>query len=168
MTHQYQQSITTPLGELEVLANEAGITHVQFVQPNDAELPANSSIQPSAHGNAITALACQQLTEYFAGQRHDFSLPLVPSGTAYQQRVWAALLTIPYGTTCSYIDIAMQIDQPTGSRSVGMANSKNPLGIVIPCHRVIGKNGTLTGYAGGLDKKSWLLNHESSDFTLTS
>ena len=152
----YQQTLQTPLGELAVRANDSGITHVQFLAATDIK----------EQGNAITALGIEQLSEYFAGERQGFTLPLAPQGTDFQHKIWTALQTIEFGVTCSYGDIAKHIHQPTAARAVGMANSKNPIAIVIPCHRVIGKNGTLTGYAGGLDKKSWLLQHEQAAFKL--
>jgi methylated-DNA-[protein]-cysteine S-methyltransferase len=157
----YQQSLLTPLGELAVRASESGITQIQFLVTTDIERRGNAE-----HGNAITALAIEQLSEYFAGERHIFALPLAPQGTEFQHKIWTALQTIEFGVSCSYGDIAKHIHQPTAARAVGMANSKNPIAIVIPCHRVIGKNGTLTGYAGGLDKKSWLLQHEQAAFKL--
>ena len=157
----YQQSLMTPLGELAVRASESGITQIQFLVTTDIERSGNGE-----HGNAITALAIEQLSEYFTGERHIFALPLAPQGTEFQHKIWTALQTIEFGVSCSYGDIAKHIHQPTAARAVGMANSKNPIAIVIPCHRVIGKNGTLTGYAGGLDKKSWLLQHEQAAFKL--
>ena len=157
----YQQSLMTPLGELAVRASESGITQVQFLVATDIERSGNKE-----HGNAITALGIEQLSEYFAGERQIFALPLAPQGTEFQHKIWTALQTIEFGGSCSYGDIAKHIHQPTAARAVGMANSKNPIAIVIPCHRVIGKNGTLTGYAGGLDKKSWLLQHEQAAFKL--
>jgi methylated-DNA-[protein]-cysteine S-methyltransferase len=102
----------------------------------------------------------QQLTAYFEGTLTDFDLPLQIAGTIFQQRVWEALKTIPYGTTLSYGELAQQIGQPTASRAVGLANGRNPVSIVVPCHRVIGANGKLTGYGGGIERKQWLLNHE--------
>ena len=102
----------------------------------------------------------QQLAAYFAGDLTQFTLPLALQGTLFQQQVWGALQTIPYGTTLSYGELATQIGQPKASRAVGMANGRNPISIVVPCHRVIGANGRLTGYGGGLERKQWLLNHE--------
>jgi methylated-DNA-[protein]-cysteine S-methyltransferase len=102
----------------------------------------------------------QQLTAYFSGTLTEFDLPIQMQGTVFQQRVWEALKTIPYGTTMSYGELAQQIGQPKASRAVGLANGRNPLSIVVPCHRVIGANGTLTGYGGGIERKQWLINHE--------
>lgn len=117
-------------------------------------------------GNNEFLLKCKkELDEYFNGERKTFSIPFKLIGTEFQIKVWNALLTIPYGETHSYKDIAIQIDNPKGCRAVGMANNKNPLPIIIPCHRVIGSNKKLVGYAGGLDKKIFLLNLEK-DFSL--
>ena len=104
--------------------------------------------------------ACRQLREYFAGERKAFALPLAPAGTEFQKKVWAALRDIPWGETRSYGDIARAIGKPTACRAVGMANGRNPLPIFIPCHRVIGTNGSITGYSGGLEKKRFLLRLE--------
>jgi methylated-DNA-[protein]-cysteine S-methyltransferase len=101
-----------------------------------------------------------QLDEYFAGQRQEFDLPLGATGTAFQQRVWAALLQIPFGTTTSYGRVAAALGMPTASRAVGLSNGQNPISIIVPCHRVVGADGSLTGYGGGLDAKRWLLSHE--------
>lgn len=109
---------------------------------------------------ALIAEAWKQLQEYFEGNRKQFTLPLAPEGTAFQQKVWKALQTIPYGEVRTYGQIAAQIGEPKACRAVGMANHNNPVGIIIPCHRVIGANGKLTGYAGGLDKKEKLLQLE--------
>jgi methylated-DNA-[protein]-cysteine S-methyltransferase len=103
-----------------------------------------------------------QLAEYFAGRRRDFDLPLAPAGTPFQQRVWQALRAIPYGRTESYGALAARLGQPGAGRAVGLANGQNPIAIVIPCHRVIGAGGALTGYGGGLERKRWLLALEAS------
>ena len=106
------------------------------------------------------AEAIEQLEEYFAGSRTQFDLPLAPVGTEFQQRVWRALLSIPYGRTVTYGQIAAQIASPAASRAVGLANGRNPIGIIVPCHRVVGSTGRLTGYGGGLDRKQFLLDFE--------
>ena len=106
-------------------------------------------------------VACEQLDAYFEGDLRTFELPLHMVGTLFQKQVWEGLLTIPYGTTISYAELAHRIGRPGASRAVGAANGRNPIGIIVPCHRVIGANGTLTGYGGGLDRKEWLLSHES-------
>ncbi len=102
----------------------------------------------------------QQLSAYFAGTLTEFDLPLQMQGTVFQQCIWETLRTIPYGTTLSYGELAQQIGQPKASRAVGSANGRNPMSIIVPCHRVIGANGKLTGYGGGIERKQWLLNHE--------
>lgn len=102
----------------------------------------------------------QQLAEYFAGERRGFDLPLAPQGTAFQQRVWAELLRIPYGVTISYGELATRLGDVKASRAVGLANGRNPIAIIVPCHRVIGANGALAGYGGGIENKRWLLVHE--------
>ena len=111
-------------------------------------------------------LSCKkQLDEYFAGKRKTFDLPLVPKGTEFQQKVWKALQEIPYGETKTYGEIAAAIGNPKAARAVGMANNKNPIGIIIPCHRVVGANGKLVGYAGGMEKKEFLLELERNNST---
>ena len=145
----FSQYINSPLGPVKISATSSGISEVLFTD-------AVATAAPSA----LTALAAEQLQAYFAGTLQQFSLPLAASGTAFQQQVWQALCAVPFGTTCSYADIANQIDNKKAVRAVGAANGRNPIAIIVPCHRVIGANGTLTGYAGGLDKKAWLLKHE--------
>ncbi|GAA0854675.1 methylated-DNA--[protein]-cysteine S-methyltransferase [Aliiglaciecola litoralis] len=146
----FRQYLDTPIGTLEIAADDTSVRSIYFVQKR----------QDSPLGNDITQLALDQLAAYFNGQRQQFSLPLGALGTAFQQQVWLQLSDIPYGSTCSYADIARQLNNPKAVRAVGAANGKNPISIVVPCHRVIGANGKLTGYAGGLDRKSWLLRHE--------
>lgn len=116
--------------------------------------------QSIAPGSTLQRQACQQLDEYFVGQRQHFELPLAPQGTDFQQQVWQALQSIPHGEHRSYKEIALQIDNPKAVRAVGLANSRNPIALIIPCHRVIGASGKLVGYAGGIARKAWLLEHE--------
>ena len=111
------------------------------------------------------AITRQQLSAYFAGQLTRFDLPLLGHGTPFQQQVWKALQAIPYGTTISYGELAHRIGHPKSSRAVGLANGRNPIAIVVPCHRVISATGKLTGYSGGLEKKAWLLQHERTNST---
>jgi methylated-DNA-[protein]-cysteine S-methyltransferase len=148
--------LDSPLGALLVARDDVGLTALylstgrhQFVVPTGWDR------DDDAFDDART-----QLDEYFAGQRTEFDLPLHLLGTPFQQRVWAALREIPYGQTASYGQTAAAIGAPTASRAVGLANGQNPVSIVVPCHRVIGANGSLTGYGGGLDAKRWLLSHE--------
>lgn len=139
------RAIKTPIGPLTLEADENAVTAIRF------------SAGGAQDASPLLDAAEAQLREYFAGARRTFDLPLAPHGTAFQQRVWAALRTIPYGETRTYGELAAAIDSPNASRAVGMANHRNPIPIIIPCHRVIGANGTLTGYAGGLEIKRRLL-----------
>lgn len=144
-----------PVGPLTIVADETALLQIACdgrLQPEREPL--------AMRENELTARAAAQLEEYFAGQRRVFDLPLRPRGTAFQQRAWAALRTIPYGRTRTYRQIAEQIGCPKGFRAVGMANHRNPLLIVIPCHRVVGTDGSLTGFGGGLDMKRFLLELE--------
>jgi methylated-DNA-[protein]-cysteine S-methyltransferase len=140
------------VGELLMTTDGRQLTGVLF----DAPAP-----NPAwRHGHAILDDAAGQLDEYFDGQRQDFDVDLGPAGTDFQQTVWKALCEIPYGQTVSYGELARRVGNPKASRAVGLANGRNPISIVVPCHRVIGANGSLTGYGGGLHRKEWLLAHE--------
>lgn len=143
----------TDIGKIGIEENGAAITKLYFSR-EDALLTA------VLNETELLKKAGTQLQEYFAGKRKSFDLPLAPEGTPFQPKVWKALLEIPYGETRSYGDIARNIGQEKASRAVGMANNKNPIAIIIPCHRVVGSNGKLVGYAGGLDIKEQLLNLE--------
>ncbi|MBC3766560.1 methylated-DNA--[protein]-cysteine S-methyltransferase [Neptunicella marina] len=144
--------LQTPIGKLEIKASETGVHSILFVDSQPEK------VSPSN----LTDEACRQLNEYFNGKRRTFDLPLAAKGTDFQQRVWQALSTIPFGDTVSYAYIANAIGKPAAARAVGAANGKNPLSIVVPCHRIIGANGNLTGYAGGLERKAYLLNLEQA------
>jgi len=146
--------VSSPLGPLRLLACDGALCGVYMNIQNAP--PATSDPD-----DPVLQRAAEQLREYFAGTRRDFDLPLRPRGTEFQQTVWRALLEIPYGVTRSYAELAAAIRRPTACRAVGGANGKNPLGIVVPCHRVIGHHGALTGYAGGHNNKRWLLTHEA-------
>jgi len=153
-----RRDIDTPIGPYTLAASAEGLTHV--AQRGAASLPPGAEA-PDAKPHLDAAE--RALAEYFAGGRRDFrDLPLAPVGTAFQRRVWNALLAIPFGETRSYSEVALQIGREGAARAVGMANHHNPLAIVVPCHRVVGADGALTGYAGGLDRKRWLLAHEST------
>ncbi len=145
----FQKAITTPIGLLTLECSEEAITALRF------------GVTDADDRHDLLENATAQLQEYFAGQRREFDLPLSPTGTAFQKSVWNALLSIPFGQTATYGEIACQINNPKASRAVGIANNRNPLPIFIPCHRVIGANGQLTGYAGGLAIKEYLLKLES-------
>ncbi len=141
------------LGQVTIQANSEGLLGVWFetCTTKPAELGSRDDNHP------ILTMAVLQLEEYFSGLRHEFELPLAVTGTDFQNQVWHALTTIPYGMTWSYQDLANAIGNPKAVRAVGLANGKNPLSVVVPCHRVIGKSGKLTGYAGGVERKQRLL-----------
>ncbi|WP_105264667.1 methylated-DNA--[protein]-cysteine S-methyltransferase [Pseudoalteromonas sp. T1lg76] len=156
----YQECIDTPLGELVIQASDTGLCYVGFDLERKVDATASAAASAAASANAITAQAKSQLAEYFQGVRSQFALPLDTKGTEFQRRIWQALGSIGYGETGSYSDIARLVDNPKAVRAVGAANGRNPISIIVPCHRVIGANGTLTGYAGGLERKRWLLAFE--------
>lgn len=143
---------STPVGDITLASNGTAITHLLF--GGETKLPGKRE------ADALTEQAYLQLLEYFSKKRTNFTIPLCPSGTDFQKRVWDALCTIPYGETCSYEQIAILANSPRACRAVGMANHNNPIAIIIPCHRVVGKDGSLTGYGGGMDLKQWLLDLE--------
>jgi len=151
MSTHYLDNFDTPLGKMEITATDNVVQSIHFVDRTQ-----------SVRANAITDLAKQQMLQYFAGERKSFDMPMEPQGTDFQKQVWRALTSVEFGKTCSYSDIANKIKNPKAVRAVGSANGKNPMTIVVPCHRVIGSNGSLTGYASGVDRKAWLLQHESS------
>jgi methylated-DNA-[protein]-cysteine S-methyltransferase len=150
--------LDTPFGPLRVAGTAQGLTIVGFTE--GGEPPRQEPDEQKEAG--FLAEAKQQLREYFEGRRQGFTLPVAPGGTAFQQRVWQELQKIPWGTTTTYREIAQRIGQPTAVRAVGSANGRNPVSIVIPCHRVIGSDGSLTGYAGGIATKRRLLQHEGA------
>ena len=149
--------IDSSMGPLTVASTEKGIASIQFGN----SVPRGRVAEPSADHETV-----EQLTEYFEGKRTQFQLPLDFDGTAFQKAVWEELLRIPYGETRSYGDIAKAIGRPGAARAVGMANHDNPIAVVIPCHRVVGRDGSLTGYAGGLQLKAQLLSIERQHRTL--
>lgn len=143
--------IKTPLGITCITGDANGISKISVI---DDAVPLSESIPDGL------ALAVTQLQEYFGGSRNHFDFKINPAGTDFQKRVWEALLKIPYGTTTSYQALSIQLGDVKAIRAVASANGKNPLWVVVPCHRVIGSDGSLTGYAGGLWRKKWLLEHE--------
>jgi methylated-DNA-[protein]-cysteine S-methyltransferase len=149
-------TLDSPLGPLRLLADGSALAGLYLPcqpAPPAEEVPASRA--------PVLARVAAQLAEYFAGARRDFDVPLAPRGTDFQRRVWRELERIPYGETRSYGDLARTLGNPTASRAVGAANGKNPISILVPCHRVIAGSGALTGYAGGLTAKRWLLAHEA-------
>jgi methylated-DNA-[protein]-cysteine S-methyltransferase len=147
--------VTSPVGRLTLVATDRGLSAILW--ENDRPTRVRVTIAGQDRTHPLLLEAERQLAEYFAGHRQRFTLPLDPSGTAFQRDVWDALATIPFGETRSYSQIAAQIGRPQAVRAVGAANGRNPLSIVVPCHRVIGSTGALTGFAGGLDVKARLL-----------
>lgn len=142
----------SPIGVLEIKGDEAGIQSVLFIEENK---------DPTIEIPNTLKVAFSQLEEYFEGNRKKFELQLNPQGTEFQKKVWAQLKGISFGKTHTYLDMAKQLGDPKVIRAAASANGKNPISIIIPCHRVIGSDGSLTGYAGGLHRKKWLLAHES-------
>lgn len=156
------EHLDTPIGTLTLAADAVGLRHIEF--PNNRHPVDRAGWIPGARGDvaAMLRVARQQLLEYFHDGRTVFDLPLAPEGTAFQMEVWRALATIPYGATWSYRDLARAIGKPDAMRAVGAANGRNPLPIVLPCHRVIGADGSLTGFGGGLPIKEALLRLEGA------
>jgi methylated-DNA-[protein]-cysteine S-methyltransferase len=143
----------SPVGVLRLKADAEGLCEVHILQAGEA-------VTPETPLSALLAEAIRQLEAYFRGERPSFDLPLAPEGTDFQRRVWVTLAGIPAGKTISYQELARRLGDPKCIRAAGTANGKNPIGIIIPCHRVIGSDGSLVGYAGGLPAKQWLLAHE--------
>ncbi|MFC3034759.1 methylated-DNA--[protein]-cysteine S-methyltransferase [Pseudoalteromonas fenneropenaei] len=146
------QVISSPMGKVTLQATAQGLCYVGF-HPKYAQTQGE---------NEHLSLAAQQLEEYFAGKRQTFSVSLDVTGTPFQKAVWQVLRQVPYATTTTYGWMAKQLNNPKAVRAVGAANGKNPISFIVPCHRIIGANGTLTGYAGGLANKAWLLEHEQN------
>lgn len=155
----YTGYYNSPIGTIKILSTENAITNIDFFD-------GNICYNEDREDFHIIRDCIAQLSEYFNKKRVDFDLPLLILGTPFQKSVYDALRQIPYGKTKSYMDIAKEVGNEKASRAVGMANNKNRLAIVIPCHRVIGKDGNLVGYAGGLYRKKWLLNHEGGNYEL--
>ena len=150
------QLLDTPIGRLRLLSTGTHLAAIEFSNQH------SDTAGDTCRSDEVLERSASQLQEYFAGRRKTFDLPLAPRGTDFQCCVWRALSDIPWGTVCSYADIARAIDRPKAVRAVGAANGRNPLPIVVPCHRVIGSDGSLTGFAGGLEMKRKLLELEGS------
>lgn len=159
MSMAVQTVIASPLGAIRLVAQDAALAGVYFPQHCR---PAWPEVAVDAR-HPVLVQAAAELGEYFASQRKVFSTPLAPQGTEFQRAVWQALLDIPYGERRSYAQIAAAIGNPQACRAVGAANGRNPLSIFIPCHRAVGADGNLTGYAGGVSAKRWLLEHEQAN-----
>jgi methylated-DNA-[protein]-cysteine S-methyltransferase len=167
VTDTIMTTIESPVGELTLTATDEGLTGVYFDRGSHPppEREVRSWVKDDgSHGraSAVLASARAQLASYFSGERTDFDLPLAPRGTDFQRRVWMELRAIEFGETTSYGDIARKIGSPKAVRAVGAANGRNPIPIIVPCHRVIGSNGSLTGFGGGIERKHWLLAHEGA------
>jgi methylated-DNA-[protein]-cysteine S-methyltransferase len=159
-----RRTISTPVGDLRLFANDAGLAAVLWRDDPGLHLQRDAVVAEGDH--ELLTETERQLREYFAGRRKVFDVPLAFHGTDFQRRAWSALLTIPYGETRSYAQMAMQIGQPNAVRAVGAANGRNPISIIAPCHRVIGSGGALTGFGGGLENKAKLLALESAQTDL--
>lgn len=156
MTKQplFQKKLSSPLGDLLISSTEEAVTGIHFDTDGQA--------QHQTEDHQLLTKACHQLKDYFDGDLLEFDLPLLPAGTDFEQTVWQALQEIPYGQTISYGQLAQKLGDSNKVRAVGRANGQNPISIIIPCHRVIGANGDLTGYGGGIERKRWLLQHEGA------
>jgi methylated-DNA-[protein]-cysteine S-methyltransferase len=148
--------ITSPIGTLTLVSNGTALTRLSIA---DADAAADTHVPSEA--DPVLAAAREQLDAYFDMRLTQFDLPLEPRGTDFQQRVWESLRVIPFGETISYAELARRVGNPKAVRAVGAANGRNPLMIIVPCHRVIGADGSLTGFGGGIDRKRWLLEHET-------
>lgn len=157
----FRSTMPSPIGELMLLADETGLTglHMEYRRHPPADRDWRTDESRFAEAKA-------QLSAFFAGELRQFVLPLAAVGTPFQRRVWDALMQIPYGETISYGELARRLGDVKASRAVGLANGKNPISIIVPCHRVIGASGDLTGYGGGIERKRWLLDHEARPFRL--
>lgn len=154
------KDIASPVGTLRLVASDTGLVAILWPNERPGRVPLGPTVEDAGH--PILARAAMQVDGYFAGKLRAFDVPLDFRGTDFQRSVWQALLTIPFGETRSYAQIADQIGRPTASRAVGAANGRNPVSIIAPCHRVIGTNGALTGFAGGLEAKRLLLDLEAA------
>lgn len=158
--NQYFQLLPTPVGTLKLVATDKGLAAILWENDRPNRVPLRTLAESDTH--PVLLEAARQLNEYFAGQRMTFTVPFDRFGTPFQEDVWQALETIPFGETRSYSDIARQIGRPRAVRAVGAANGRNPISIIVPCHRVVGSNGSLTGFAGGLETKNYLLKMEAA------
>lgn len=158
----YETILKSPVGSLRIIASDDGLCAVLWPDEELDRVHLNDPIQTD-EDHPIIAATVEQLNEYFDGDRTSFDLPLDVAGTDFQAACWKALSEIPYGSTISYGEQAAMIDRPGAARAVGAANGRNPVSIVVPCHRVVAADGALTGFAGGLGTKDWLLTHESAN-----
>jgi methylated-DNA-[protein]-cysteine S-methyltransferase len=155
----YEKTIDSPLGKLRLVASDRGLRYVGFDRSDSRHVALEDSIEPKDN-HAILLKTQKELNEYFNGKRHEFEVPLELKGSVFQQKAWRALQKIGYGKTKSYGEQARLAGNPNAARAIGMANNRNPISIIIPCHRVIGADGSLVGYGGGIKNKEYLLNLE--------
>ena len=155
------KQLDSPIGRLRLVATDQGLSHLLFDQQVGEDLESDGD-EVEADDHPVLAAATAQLAEYFAGRRQEFDIPLDLSGTEFQRAAWSALANVPFGETRSYRQQAEAIGRPKAVRAIGAANGKNPVPIVLPCHRIVGSDGSLTGYGGGLPIKEYLLNHEQA------
>ena len=155
------KQLDSPIGRLRLVATDQGLSHLLFDQQVGEDLESDGD-EVEADDHPVLAAATAQLAEYFAGRRQEFDIPLDLTGTEFQRAAWSALANVPFGETRSYRQQAEAIGRPKAVRAIGAANGKNPVPIVLPCHRIVGSDGSLTGYGGGLPIKEYLLNHEQA------
>jgi methylated-DNA-[protein]-cysteine S-methyltransferase len=158
MTETLTSTIESPIGPLTLVARDGLLTNVSMHEQRHMTRPPDDAVTDDTWFKDVA----QQLAAYFAGESSTFELDMELVGTPFQRSVWAQLCEIPYGETISYAELAQRVGNPNASRAVGLANGRNPIAIIVPCHRVIGADGSLTGYGGGLERKTWLLEHEST------
>jgi methylated-DNA-[protein]-cysteine S-methyltransferase len=158
----FRATMPSPVGELTLVADDIALRTIawQGDPGDDVVQGADGVVDVPAGEHPVLALATRQLEEYFDGSRTEFDVPLAPEGTPFQQQAWSVLRSIPYGATMSYGEQAGALGDRNRARAVGAANGRNPIPIIVPCHRVVGSNGHLTGFGGGIDAKAWLLDHE--------
>lgn len=151
-------TLPSPVGDLLMATNASGLVHIGFSEERHSFKRSGQWLRAPERLSEVSG----QLNEYFSGHRKQFDLKLIPQGTVFQMQVWAQLREIPFGETISYGELARRIDNPKAMRAVGLANGRNPIPIIVPCHRVIGADGSLTGFGGGIERKRWLLLHETA------
>ena len=159
-------TMPTPVGDLTLVASARGLRALLWPDEREGRVRLDEATGGGPDADQVLADAREQLEEYFAGDRTEFDVPLDPIGTDFQLRAWEVLRAIPFGETITYGEQALQLGDANKSRAVGAANGRNPISIIVPCHRVVGSSGDLTGFAGGLDTKAWLLRHEQSQMEL--
>jgi methylated-DNA-[protein]-cysteine S-methyltransferase len=160
MSEVFTSTIDSPVGPLTLVARDAVLTNLSMDAQRHLVPPPLDAVRDDSWFKDIA----QQLDDYFSGHRSTFDIEMNLIGTSFQKSVWSQLCSIPYGETISYGELAQRVGNPKASRAVGLANGRNPIAIIVPCHRVIGADGSLTGYGGGLERKTWLLDHESRPY----